>query len=145
MIERAFPAHNTRTENPCVGGSIPPSATKTKQLHHLRKAACLISRVVSNIQCFAAASILLLAGCNLAPEERAQWNQQSTFAPVVDDPSISVVRVGVVRDSLAYGGERGVYRIRDNKTGAEFIGVSGVGIAETASHLAGKVPVGDER
>ncbi|HCJ5492477.1 TPA: hypothetical protein NUW79_003117 [Escherichia coli] len=38
------------------------------------------------------------------------------------------------KDSLAYDGERGIYTITDNKTGKEFVGVSGVGIAELGSH-----------
>ena len=62
-----------------------------------------------------------------------------------DDVRVEVVRVGMFRDMIAYNGTRGVYVIRDKKTGREFIGVSGVGIAETGSHLAGKVIVADER
>lgn len=49
MIDRAFRPHCNRTENPCVGGSIPPSATKTKHLHTILSAPRLIKRAVSNI------------------------------------------------------------------------------------------------
>lgn len=66
-------------------------------------------------------------------------------APTQDGRRITVERIGVVADSLAYGNRRGVYVIRDNKTGTEFIGVSGVGIAETGSHRSGKTSVSDER
>lgn len=41
-----------------------------------------------------------------------------------------VTRVGVFRDDLAYHDRRGVYIIKDNTTGKEFVGVSGVGISE---------------
>ena len=58
---------------------------------------------------------------------------------------VTVVRIDVISDSLAYYDKRGVYLIRDNETGREFIGVSGVGIAETGSHLSGKVHRQDER
>lgn len=56
-----------------------------------------------------------------------------------------VVQVGIFRDPLAYSGRRGIYVITDNKTGKEFVGISGVGISESGSHMAGKVSVRDER
>jgi hypothetical protein len=58
---------------------------------------------------------------------------------------VTVERIDVVSDSLAYGGKRGVYVIRDTKTGREFVGVSGVGIAELGSHPSGKTQSADER
>ena len=58
---------------------------------------------------------------------------------------VTVERVDVVADALAYGGARGVYVIRDAQTGREFIGVSGVGIAETGDHQSGKTRARDER
>ena len=60
-------------------------------------------------------------------------------------PRIVVERIDVVADSLAYGGTRGVYIIRDTQNGREFIGVSGVGISETGQHQSGKTQVRDER
>lgn len=62
-----------------------------------------------------------------------------------DDQRVEVTRVGVFKDEIAYNDVRGVYVIRDKKTGREFIGVSGVGIAETGSHMAGKTIIADER
>lgn len=56
---------------------------------------------------------------------------------------ISIKRIGVVDDPLAYNYRRGIYVIHDNETGKEFIGVSGVGITETGSH--GKHRNQDER
>lgn len=58
---------------------------------------------------------------------------------------VSVERIGVFADSLAYGDRRGIYVVTDNETGREFIGISGVGIAETGSHQAGKTRTADER
>ncbi len=51
---------------------------------------------------------------------------------------ISVVRIDIIKDRLAYNGERGVYLITDLKTGKEYIGISGVGIAETSEYRSGK-------
>lgn len=59
---------------------------------------------------------------------------------------VTVQRLGVFSDALAYNERRGIYIIRDTKTGKEFIGVSGVGIAEVGSHLVSKsVFAEDER
>lgn len=58
---------------------------------------------------------------------------------------ISITRVGVIKDDLAYGERRGLYIIKDNQTGVEYIGVSGIGISEIGSHLGGKVISRDER
>ncbi len=89
---------------------------------------------------------LLLAGCDgPSPEIRAQWDQKRTTMRVDDEDSIVVVRVARMRDDLAYNGNRGIYRITDRRTGDTFIGISGIGIAETGSHLSGKVTRGDER
>lgn len=53
-----------RTENPCVGGSIPPSATKFNHLDRPPQCRRLISGPVSNIQWFRAAldALILLLG-----------------------------------------------------------------------------------
>ena len=93
---------------------------------------------------------LTLAACGPEPDmqmQKRQWQQSRAAepAPVSDQNRVTVERIGVFRDDLAYGDRRGVYVIRDTTTGREFIGVSGVGIAETGSHQSGKVRVGDER
>ncbi len=49
------------------------------------------------------------------------------------------------KDSLAYSGERAIYVIVDKQTGREYVGISGVGVAELGSHRAGKVQAQDER
>jgi len=43
---------------------------------------------------------------------------------------VHVVRAGVLLDDVAAEGRRGVYVITDRDTGVEYIGVSGIGIAE---------------
>lgn len=66
--------------------------------------------------------------------------------PAHSDGRFQITRVAVIEDSLAYGDRRGVYVIRDTKTGKEYVGVSGVGIADTGDHQAGKnARVTDER
>ena len=55
-----------------------------------------------------------------------------------------VERVGVFEDNLAYHGKRGVYVIRDEATGREYLGISGVGISETGVH-GGRSHQADER
>ena len=93
------------------------------------------------------AAAVMLAGCG--PDPDMEMRKRSASAPPVaiaeGSPRVTVERIGVFRDDLAYGERRGVYVIRDNATGQEFIGVSGVGITETGSHQSGKVRVRDER
>jgi hypothetical protein len=51
----------------------------------------------------------------------------------------------VIEDDLAYRERRGLYVIVDQKTGKEFIGISGIGITEVGVHQEGKASVSDER
>ena len=87
--------------------------------------------------------VLACAACT--PEPTMQMGTSPDAIAATDDVRVEVVRVGVFRDTVAYNDTRGVYVIRDKKTGREFIGVSGVGIAETGSHVAGKAVIADER
>ena len=100
-----------------------------------------------------------IAGCGCDKNDVACKAEQAAARPTtyvtpsaaaaIQQPAIprrvTVERVDVVADTLAYGGARGVYVIRDTQTGREFIGVSGVGIAETGDHQSGKTRVPDER
>ncbi|MFH1307367.1 MAG: hypothetical protein ABIH72_00770 [archaeon] len=56
-----------------------------------------------------------------------------------------VQRVGVFQDDLAYHNKRGIYEIRDRKTGNGYFGISGIGITEVGSHSDGNSSVEDER
>lgn len=91
-----------------------------------------------------------LAACGPEPDmqmQKRQWQQSRAAepAPVSDQGRVTVERIGVFKDDLAYNDKRGVYVIRDAITGREFIGVSGVGIAETGRHSTGKSSTTDER
>ena len=104
------------------------------------------------------ASLAFLAGCSCRDGDLACNTERETSrptayvtpqsapsSPLQTDRRVIVERIDVVADSLAYGGARGVYVIRDTKTGQEFIGVSGIGISETGSHQSGKTQRTDER
>lgn len=62
-----------------------------------------------------------------------------------NDGRFKVERVGVFKDNLAYNDKRGIYVITDTKTGREYLGVSGIGVSDLASHPSGKVNISDER
>ena len=83
------------------------------------------------------------------PETRPEVVEMKTPPKSETRGRFQVERVGKFDDGLAYGGERGIYVVYDVKTGREYVGVSGVGIAETGSHgsMCGKVgcSVADER
>jgi len=64
---------------------------------------------------------------------------------VGDSNRFSVELLNTFDDHLAYGDERGIYLIRDKKTGQEYLGVSGIGISELGSHRSGKATHTDER
>ena len=80
--------------------------------------------------------LLSVSGCKPAPDTTLNTSVGGR---------ISVMRVGIIEDDLAYRDRRGIYIITDNKTGKEFIGVSGIGISEQGNHLENKVMVKDER
>lgn len=94
-----------------------------------------MKRIALAAACLAALS---LTGCNEEPTQQMQIRRTQEWSPdqlpVADNPRVDVTRIGVVRDSLAYENRRGIYLIRDNETGREWIGLSGVGIAEVGSH-----------
>lgn len=79
----------------------------------------------------------LLSSCCGAPPD--------TPLQEVSGARFSVTRVGVFGDDLAYGQRRGIYVIIDQQTGKEYVGISGIGIGETASHSSGKTSTQDER
>ena len=93
----------------------------------------------------AAMLLILLSACAPEPDMAMQSRQRlaAPAAPVSEGDRVSVERIGVFKDDLAYNERRGVYVIRDKATGREFIGVSGIGITEVGSHAqpAGKVMI----
>lgn len=81
-----------------------------------------------------------LAGCVPTNQEKVELK----INPGVEQ-RIIVERIGVFEDNLAYGSRRGIYIIRDRNTGREYIGLSGVGLAETGLHSDGDDMITDER
>jgi hypothetical protein len=70
-----------------------------------------------------------------APVAVPQAAPAAAPAPVM---RFTLARAQIVKDELAYGRERGVYILKDNETGREYIGVSGIGITEIGRHNCGK-------
>ncbi len=85
-------------------------------------------------------ALSLLSGCSPKPD-----TPLDVQSPGLENPRFKVERVGVIRDELAYNNARGIYVIVDRETGKEYVGISGIGIAERGSHLVGKGRVSDER
>lgn len=85
-------------------------------------------------------AILFLCSCSDGIESSST---EAKGKVTVDE--IEIECVGQFDDSRAYGGKRKVFRIRDTKTGAEFIGVTGVGISEVGTHKSGKTTIKEER
>lgn len=84
--------------------------------------------------------VLLLGGCDTPDATQVMATPHTKSTDEVD-----IVQVGVFSDPLAYGNTRGIYRIKDNVSGKSYLGISGIGIAETGSHSTGKQNVADER
>lgn len=85
---------------------------------------------------------LFLCGCD--PEQQTKQLEAPSYMQQ-DDQRVTVTRIQVIEDELAYHGRRGVYLIVDKETGQRFLGISGVGISELGSHSSGKSTVSDER
>lgn len=78
---------------------------------------------------------VLVSGCDKSERTRQYTNPSNI--EVKPDDRFSVNRVQVVYDELAYNSKRGIYVITDKKTGKEFLGVSGIGVAELSGARAG--------
>lgn len=78
------------------------------------------------------------------PEPTIKMKTESEMSEIITS-RYSVNRIAVFEDDLAYDGKRGIYEIKDNRTGKIYLGVSGIGITELGSHYAGEGSVSDER
>lgn len=87
-------------------------------------------------------SALATSSCARTPGNHVEMQE---YQPVESGIRVEVIRLGRFKDDIAYNNERGIYLIKDKETGREYIGVSGVGIAETGSHTNGKSRYEDER
>lgn len=88
-------------------------------------------------------ALLALAGCE--PSQDSIQRNRAESITINTSERFKVERIGVFHDSLAYDDKRGIYVITDTETQQEFIGVSGIGISELASHQSGKTRLTDER
>lgn len=89
----------------------------------------------------AALASFALSGCDTNVDVQMRISPQTnTF-----ESRVTVTRIGIFEDGLAYGSKRGIYIIQDTKTGQEFVGVSGIGISELGGHHVGKQFHNDER
>jgi hypothetical protein len=82
----------------------------------------------------------LVGGCSPEPDTK-----MGSTTPSETKPRITVTRIGVMEDDLAYANRRGIYIITDAKTHTEYVGISGIGISELGLHVVGKAVVPDER
>ncbi len=90
--------------------------------------------------------ILFLFGCDPDNKEQEQrFNPKEMSIIDQNESRFEIERVMVFKDHLAYHSKRGVYIIKDKRTGKEFFGVSGIGISELGSHSSGKHTRSDER
>jgi hypothetical protein len=64
------------------------------------------------------------------------------LGPEANGARFKVTRVGVFKDTVAYNDKRGIYILKDLKTGKEYLGISGIGISEVGAHGKG---IADER
>lgn len=90
----------------------------------------------------------LLVGCD-DPSRPENRGAAVDLVESTDGNRFEVRFVQRIADSTAYNGKRGVYIIVDRETGAEYVGVSGIGISELGSHSTGagktRRTVADER
>lgn len=92
------------------------------------------------VKLLAAVALLLLAGCDNGPKP-AESEMDVASQLSTDADCITVTKLSEFRDGLAYNDWRGVYMMKDKKTGQSWIGISGIGISEVGSHsqMVGKV------
>jgi hypothetical protein len=100
---------------------------------------------MSKMKAFVATAVITLSGCDDTPLRNVDAAEANNGEVFTTTGRVSVTRIDQVSDRLAYGGIRGIYVIRDNETGTEYIGVSGIGITEVGSHPVGKTRRTDER
>lgn len=90
------------------------------------------------------ASACIIISCAKPPYQKVEMQDYSPVE-VSQSQRVSITRLGVFDDEIAYDDRRGIYLIVDKETGKEFIGVSGIGIAEVGDHSNGKHRYEDER
>lgn len=92
--------------------------------------------------------VLFAVGCretNVTTYMPGPGSMQSNVNTSASSGRFSIVQVDIFKDDLAYDDKRAIYILTDRKTGKEYVGISGIGIAELGDHPAGKAKVADER
>lgn len=90
--------------------------------------------------------LLFVLFVSCSPEPTVQMMKETNFKTSENkEQRFQVSRVGIFEDELAYNSRRGIYVISDSLSGKQFVGISGLGIAEMGSHTVGKGVVLDER
>lgn len=102
---------------------------------------------------------MLIVGCEEKPKEEPKFTIPSVGSQVVipvekevttvkvlpPKQRFSLQKVQTFQDPDAYGKVRNIYILIDNSTGKEFVGVSGIGITESGTHVESKNNYEDER
>lgn len=92
---------------------------------------------------------LVLTACGPMPQESqpeyCHPSEPMERAEGMDAYRFRVTFCDSFRDLDSYTGRRSIYLIRDSVTGAEFVGISGIGISELGAHYVGKLRQTDER
>ena len=86
---------------------------------------------------------LFLTGCEVFIKEDSVNDNKIVFQE--ENKRFELAKVQEFRDFSAYNSYRGIYILKDKNTNKEYIGISGVGIAEIGSHTTGKTTTTDER
>lgn len=100
---------------------------------------------MKNMKLLILTSLLMLSACVEESEAERVEREQKRGVQIEPQSSVTVKRITKFYDDIAYNGTRAIYLITDEKTGKEFIGISGIGITEVGSHSSGKSTVRDER
>lgn len=86
-------------------------------------------------------AVMLLTGCS----RDIQTGVMPTLIGQTNNDRFEVKLVQVFRDDLAYGYLRGIYILKDKKSGKEYLGISGVGISEIGTHSDGDDTIKHEK
>ena len=97
---------------------------------------------MKKILMFAVVALLFGCGQKSDVDVKVSVPLHNVYRP---DDRFIVTRELIIEDDIAYGSRRAVYTLVDKKTGKEYVGLSGVGIAETGTQFTGKSAVQVER
>lgn len=90
---------------------------------------------------------ILLCGCDATSiYDQAMYRQERQDIKISPEPGrFEIHRVDLFTDNTAYNNTRGVYVIKDTRTGKEYFGVAGIGISELNAPATGPAQRHDEK